>query len=71
MQVKDSADSRLQAGMTASPETQKKLTGIMSKVKEGAEKAKEEIEKAKREFEDRITDEMSEKGGTALGLYRI
>ena len=43
----------------------------MSKVKEGAEKAKEEIEKAKREFEDRITDEMSEKGGTALGLYRI
>jgi len=32
LQVKDTADSRLQAGITASPETQKKLTGIMSKV---------------------------------------
>ena len=32
MQVKDTADSKLHAGMTASPETQKKFTGIMSKV---------------------------------------
>ncbi|XP_023324405.1 WD repeat-containing protein 7 isoform X4 [Eurytemora carolleeae] len=60
--VKDTADSRLQAGITASPETQKKLTGIMSKVKEGAEKAKEELEKAKREFEDRMHEDMSDKG---------
>ena len=37
IQVKDTADSRLQAGMTAgmtaSPEAQKRLTGIMSKVR--------------------------------------
>jgi len=60
--VKDTADSRLQAGITSSPETQKKLTGIMSKVKEGAEKAKEELEKAKKEFEDRMGDDVSDKG---------
>ena len=30
--MKDTADSRIQAGITASPETQKKITGIMSKV---------------------------------------
>jgi hypothetical protein len=35
VQVKDSADSRLQASLnsTASPDTQRKLTGLMSKVK--------------------------------------
>lgn len=53
--VKDSADSRLQAGITntASPETQRKLTGLMSKVKEGAEKAKGELGKAVKELEER------------------
>ena len=34
----------------------------MSKVKEGAEKAKEELEKAKKEFEDRMGDDVSDKG---------
>lgn len=38
---------------TASPETQRRLTGLMAKVKEGAEKAKEELENAKREIEKR------------------
>ena len=38
---------------TASPETQRRLTGLISKVKEGAEKAKEELENAKREIEKR------------------
>merc|ERR1719244_1110405 len=53
--VKDTADSRLQAGLTntASPETQRKLTGLMSKVKEGAEKAKGELGKAVKELEER------------------
>ena len=51
--VKDTADSRIQAGLTntASPDTQRKLTGIMNKVKEGAEKAKEELEKAVKELD--------------------
>merc|ERR1719189_3161383 len=50
--VKDTADSRLQAGITntASPETQRKLTGIMNRVKHEAEKAKEELEKAAKEI---------------------
>merc|ERR1719431_1796624 len=54
-EVKDTADSRLQAGLTntASPETQRKLTGLMSKVKEGAEKAKGELGKAVKELEER------------------
>jgi len=63
--VKDTADSKLHAGITASPETQKKLTGIMSKVKEGAEKAKGELEKAKKELEDRMQDDFSDKGSIA------
>merc|ERR1719300_848727 len=51
--VKDTADSRIQAGLTntASPDTQRKLTGIMNKVKEGAEKAKGELEKAVKELD--------------------
>ena len=51
--VKDTADSRLQAGITntASPETQKKLTGIMNRVKHEAEKAKGELEKAVKELD--------------------
>ena len=51
--VKDTADSRLQAGLTntASPETQRKLTGIMNRVKHEAEKAKGELEKAVKELD--------------------
>ena len=51
--VKDTADSRLQAGITntASPETQRKLTGIMNRVKHEAEKAKGELEKAVKELD--------------------
>ena len=37
----------------ASPETQRRMTGFMAKVKEGAEKAKGELEHAKRELEKR------------------
>lgn len=52
--VKDRADERINnLSSTASPETQRRLTGIMAKVKEGAEKAKEELENAKREIEKR------------------
>ena len=52
--VKDRADERINTlSSTASPETQRRLTGIMAKVKEGAEKAKEELENAKRELEKR------------------
>ena len=35
-------------------------------MKEGAEKAKEELEKARKEFEERITDDMSDKGKQKL-----
>jgi len=37
-------------------------------VKEGAEKAKEELEKAKREFEDRMHEDMSDKGKVLTAL---
>merc|ERR1711884_870411 len=62
----DTADSRLQAEIsrTASPDTQRRLTGIMSKVKDVADKTKEEIGKAKREFEERhgVHDDNSDRG---------
>ena len=52
--VKDRADEKINnLQSTASPETQRRLTGIMSKVKEGAEKAKSEMESAKKEIEKR------------------
>ena len=55
-QVKDKADERINTmSSTASPETQKKLTGFMNKVKEGAEKAKGELEKAKQEFDKKAS----------------
>ena len=50
---KASARPVLLFSLTASPETQRRLTGLMAKVKEGAEKAKEELENAKREIEKR------------------
>ena len=52
--VKDRADEKLNTiSSTASPETQRKLGGVMSKIKEGAEKTKFEVEKAKKEIEKR------------------
>ena len=62
--VKDTADSRIQAGIhnTASPDTQRKLTGIISKVKEGAEKAKGELEKAVKEVKTNESKAGEENG---------
>ena len=52
--VKDRADEKItNISSTASPETQRKLTGFMSKVKEGAEKTKSEVDKARKEIEKR------------------
>ena len=65
-QVKDKADERINTmSSTASPETQKKLTGFMNKVKEGAEKAKGELEKAKQEFDKKASalDQNGKDGG--------
>ena len=63
--VKDTADSRIQAGLhnTASPDTQRKLTGIMNKVKEGAEKAKGELEKAVKELDKPNENKTSDENG--------
>ena len=52
--VKDRADEKItNISSTASPETQRKLTGFMSKVKEGGEKIKSEVDKSRKEIEKR------------------
>ena len=64
--VKDRADERINTmSSTASPETQKKLTGFMNKVKEGAQKAEEELKKAKQEFDKKASalDQNGKDGG--------
>ena len=59
--VKDRADEKINnISSTASPETQRKLTGFMSKVKEGAEKTKSEVEKAKKEIEKRAGNDSGD-----------
>ena len=62
--VKDRADEKLNTiSSTASPETQRKLGGVMSKIKEGAEKTKFEVEKAKKEIEKRVGKEKNSRVG--------
>ena len=67
--VKDSADSKIQAGLnnTASPNTHRKLTGMLNKVaekaKEGAEKAKGELEKAAKDLNKTNENKGTEENG--------